>query len=325
VTILNKGSRKEYALIAITNRCNLSCRHCNIDKNHPLLQTAAERDNILGWIKQIASSYDKTGVSFMGGEPFLCLDDLVEYVKCAKENGLLSSVITNGFWAKSIESAEKTLNKLSGLDLVIVSSDKYHLEFINKETVYNLIDACLKRDIAVHVNVVAADREEGKEISRIYTEKYGDRIFVGIAQMFRRYPPHDFEIEEFNFAKRPYLLRKKCEIMSHPITVDGDVYKCCSGVRLEMNKGPFYLGNLMQEPYEELIKKRDKSVIYRFMHKYGPVGLAKVISMSPLKNEFSEKTFTHQCDMCMWAFENEDFYKYFSPRAHKQLSMPIKG
>lgn len=317
---MNRSDLKEYAFLTITHKCNLNCRHCCVNKNL-VQQINAERDNILEWIRQIALSQDKAGVSFVGGEPFLCLDDLVEYVKCATENNLQSSVITNGYWAKTAEAAEKVLDRLPGLGFVIVSSDKYHLEFVDEKTVCNVIDACLKRNIVVQVNVVAADREEGIEGKRIYSEKYGERIFVSVAQMFKPDPPPDFAIEEFNFAKQTHLLRNKCEISSHLISISGDVYTCCNGARLGNGEGLLFLGNMEHEPYKEMLRKRDNSVIYRFMHKYGPAGLAKVISMSPLKDEFNKKTFSHQCDMCIWALENEHFCRYFIPRARRQFSL----
>jgi hypothetical protein len=170
------------------------------------------------------------------------------------------------------------------------------------------------------VNVVAANSEERKIYSRIYLDKYSSRISVSPVSMFKTDPPQDFEIEQINYMKQPHRLQFCCDVTNHVITTEGDVYTCCGGSRPGKSKENFFFGNLMQEPYEEIIKRRNESLIYRFMHKYGVEGLAKVIRLSPIKDEFNKATFSHPCTMCMWALANEDFCKYFYPRLRKQMS-----
>lgn len=313
-----KQEKQEKVVFAITNRCNIYCRHCVMGINRSNLD--ANRDDVLKWIKQIAFSQDKKWAVFAGGEPFLCMDDLIEYVKLAKENNLLTSVITNGFWAKTPETAEEILDKLPGLDSIMISSDKYHMEFIDKKIIFNLIEASLKRSLPVHVNIVAASKEEGSVYSRIFTDRYEDRITVYQVNMFTNDPPQDFNIEQINYMSNPDLLYGYCDVTNHIIALDGDVHVCCGASRLGLKNEHFFLGNLMQVPYADMIKKRDQSVIYEFMHKYGVEGLARVIRRSPYREEYKKATFTHPCEMCMWALTNNNFYKYFYPRVQKHMS-----
>lgn len=329
--ILRRSLKQEYAIkykemiasvstvyFAITERCNMKCRHCCAIHG----TGEVSREDAVNWIRQIAESKVESRIAFLGGEPTLCLDDLIEYVKCARENGLLPSIVTNGYFAKTKEAAEKVLDKLEGLESVVISSDKYHLEFVDKETVCNLIDACLKRNLRVSINITAANKEEGMEVSRIYSMKYFKqildyRVYLSISQMFKRDLQQDFEIEEFNFAENPDVLDHYCAVRSHAISHKGDVHMCCGNERIGDNE-LFMLGNLKKETYTSMMKRRSGSVVYNFFREYGPAGLAEIIRESPLKDAFYKTTFTHHCDLCLWAFANEEFCRYFKQEMQRR-------
>lgn len=308
--------------VSITNRCNLNCRHCTVvPMSDRFASSDANREDMIDWIKQIARAKDDKSISFLGGEPLLCLDDLKYYIGCAKDNGLSTSIVTNGHMARTPEAAEELLDELSGLDCIFVSTDKYHLEFIEKETVYNLIDACIRRNIQVGINITAASREEGVEVSRIYGMRYfkeilARRINLTVSQMFKNDPPQDFEIEEFNYAENLNLLSNFCTVKNHTILLNGTFHLCCGGSRFQdVYKSPFSLGNLYYDSYESIMKRREESLVYRFMRDKGPAGLARIIMTSPLSDDFKKATFSNQCDMCFWAFSDDAFCDHFYCKA----------
>lgn len=309
-----KKSKTGYALINITGRCNLQCRHCNVVGK--ALPVDANRNDVLCWIKDISASQDIGSVSFVGGEPFLCLDDLSEYIQYAKENGLETKVVTNGFWATSPRSVDDILNKLPGLDTVIVSSDKYHLEHIKVDTVDNLVNGCIKNDRKVVMYIAAANKEDGKEIKRFYANRYSKKISIFITPIYIcEEDPQDIEIEYFNYMECPRLLRKSCKSQMNSIFINenGDVYPCSGAGTVsgtDFNEGFFYLGNLKAETYNQMIKRRGIPLLQKFMEQHGPYGLAKILSKSLLKEEFGKKGFSTDCHMCAWALNNVEFYNY---------------
>jgi len=67
-------------------------------------------------------------VSFEGGEPFLYYGPLVEGVQQARARGWKTEVISNAYWATSLEDALVWLRPLAqaGLDDLLVSEDDYH-------------------------------------------------------------------------------------------------------------------------------------------------------------------------------------------------------
>jgi hypothetical protein len=70
-----------------------------------------------------------TSLYFEGGEPFLYYATLLAGVRLAKEAGFEAGIVSNGYWATSVDDAIEWLRPFAGLisDLS-VSSDEYHYE-----------------------------------------------------------------------------------------------------------------------------------------------------------------------------------------------------
>jgi radical SAM protein with 4Fe4S-binding SPASM domain len=85
------------AILHITDKCNLSCKHCyvpGLNKRHQPEMTTAE---MKGAIKELDLLMDhkRRTLNFLGGEPTL-RKDLVELLNCAGEYGFLLFVSSNG-------------------------------------------------------------------------------------------------------------------------------------------------------------------------------------------------------------------------------------
>lgn len=96
-----------------TLNCNLSCKHCGVEKNFLRKRRTIEETKI------IMKKFYEAGTMewrFTGGEPTIC-PDLVEAIKIAKSFGMAVMLTTNGCVGK-----EKLLEILnSGLDEIIFS------------------------------------------------------------------------------------------------------------------------------------------------------------------------------------------------------------
>jgi len=79
------------------------------------------------YLQQARETSTVSSVYFEGGEPFLYYPTLLRGVQLAHEMGFSVGLVTNSYWATSMEDALNWLNPFAGLiDDLSVSSDLYH-------------------------------------------------------------------------------------------------------------------------------------------------------------------------------------------------------
>jgi MoaA/NifB/PqqE/SkfB family radical SAM enzyme len=111
----------------LTYRCTHQCDHCFV-RSGPFVPgtfTAARVREVLDQAVEVGTV---TGVYFEGGEPFLYYPVLLDGLRAARERGLDAGVVTNSYWAESIEDAELWLRPLvdAGMTELAVSDDPLH-------------------------------------------------------------------------------------------------------------------------------------------------------------------------------------------------------
>jgi MoaA/NifB/PqqE/SkfB family radical SAM enzyme len=139
----------------ILTACNLSCRHCYINKEQHGSATLS-KDTIADWLKLFSDPQKKTNLILLGGEPTLH-PDLPYAVHTAKKLGYHSITIdTNGFLHHDL------LNKIKPQDAVISFSLDGPTPSVNDQIrgqgVFDICTDNLKKAV-----------EAGFEVSLIYT------------------------------------------------------------------------------------------------------------------------------------------------------------
>lgn len=140
-----------FVQIMLTNRCNLRCKYCNVDRdNLRELSTA----HILNTISQLAD-LGTSLISFAGGEPLL-RNDIGEIVDFCKQKGIFVHISTNG-----IKLKEK-FSQVKNTDLFTISLDgpeKAHDNYRGKGTfvkVLGAIDFVSRKKMRFSVSAVLA-------------------------------------------------------------------------------------------------------------------------------------------------------------------------
>jgi len=103
----------------LTHRCNLRCKICETWEETPRVKEELTLQELKRVILEIGH-WGRINVSFAGGEPFIRKDDLLECIRFAKQNGLITHVTTNGTFITKTVANEITA---SGLDYLQVSLD----------------------------------------------------------------------------------------------------------------------------------------------------------------------------------------------------------
>ncbi|MFX1481173.1 MAG: radical SAM protein [Promethearchaeota archaeon] len=117
----------------LTYTCNYTCDHCFLycGPNSQGTFTIKQIREVLSEAKKIESV---EWIYFEGGEPFLYYPIMVEGIRIAKKEGFKVGIVTNSYWATSIEDAEIWLKNLAELEIddLSVSNDKFHYENIDE-------------------------------------------------------------------------------------------------------------------------------------------------------------------------------------------------
>lgn len=113
--------------LLLTYQCNYECDHCFVwgSPRQTGVFTLAQLEDVyqqaldLGTIREIY---------FEGGEPFLYYPILVKAVSRARALGFWTGLVSNNYWATSVEDALLWLQPLAeaGLDRIELSSDLFH-------------------------------------------------------------------------------------------------------------------------------------------------------------------------------------------------------
>lgn len=123
--------------LLLTCQCTFECDHC-FAWGSPFQTGVMTLQDIHEILRQAAETGSVTSIYFEGGEPFLYYPVLVEAVKETVQQGFQAGIVTNSYWATSVEDALAWLRPLAGLvsDLTI-SSDLYHYREENSRQAQN--------------------------------------------------------------------------------------------------------------------------------------------------------------------------------------------
>ncbi len=111
----------------LTYACNFECDHCFLYCS-PRSKGTFTLTQIKETLSQIKKVDSIKSVSFEGGEPFLMYPLLLEAVKLSHDQGLITTIETNTYWATTEEDAKLWLKPLyeAGLTVLDVSDDVFH-------------------------------------------------------------------------------------------------------------------------------------------------------------------------------------------------------
>ena len=182
--------------LMLTYKCTIACPHC-IVKAGPNRKEEMKLESAFHWLNQLRSFRDGfvDSISLTGGEPFYNLSHLKEIADYANKLGLIVSVVTNAYWAATKEEALRILEQCSSIQMISVSADISHQEFIPFENVRNAIWAAKKLGKIYNI-AVAAENEDSVEYIKFmddlldFTDKeyISTTITLPVGRAEKRYP-----------------------------------------------------------------------------------------------------------------------------------------
>lgn len=113
--------------LLLTYQCTFECDHC-------FVYSCPEAKGVMtiSDIRQILTEARRVGniewIYFEGGEPFLYYQTMLWGLRAAKDYGFKRGIVTNAYWATSVEDAKEWLAPISeiGVSDLSISDDAYH-------------------------------------------------------------------------------------------------------------------------------------------------------------------------------------------------------
>jgi len=301
-------------VIVISTTCNFLCDHCSV-RNSAYDRYKLPREIMIKFIDELSKIPTAKLIAFTGGEPTLFLNDLLYGIEYAHKKGFITRLVTNGWWARTYESASKYIKmfKSHGLDEINTSYDDYHAKFAKIDNIANLIKVALEEGLRVALGVITieenyynADRVK-EEISKrlsMTVEELEKRVFfiedqpapVGVASTL-------YSKEKDRFVANRPKLDVGCPNIGSILTLlpNGDVKACCGHPIFQSMNDPFLLGNINKEDLATMVKYAQSRLFYWALRFLGPKRLLERIGV---KGEY-----THLCHACEVIIKNEEYSK----------------
>ncbi|UCD38778.1 MAG: radical SAM protein, partial [Fidelibacterota bacterium] len=231
----------------LTYTCIYECDHCFL-----YCSPKAEGTFTIAQLREVFGEIEKIGsiekVYFEGGEAFLYYPLLLEGVRLAKGMGLEVGLVTNSYWATSVEDAELWLEPLLelGVDDISLSNDEFHFEDEEDNPAKVAMEVARGLGMAADticiegpsIQAVAADDAEGAKGAAIIG---GSVVFRGraVEKLAEGLPTRKWE----ELTQCPY------EDLEDPGRVHIDPYghvHYCQGLSI---------GNIRERPFARLLRE----------------------------------------------------------------------
>ncbi|MGF1639387.1 MAG: radical SAM protein [Rhodospirillales bacterium] len=298
-----------------TYQCNARCDYCECG---PKLRARLSLGDMVGYIDQAAALGTVGQVVFSGGEATLLGDDLFAAIGHAHARGMLTRVVTNGWWGHTPARAGAFLGRLrdAGLTEINISVDDLHQAWIPLERVANCVRACVDggfKCLVVHkesreptITKTVLERAFGLalvdfESARTYTADEECRLFVTgpIVPVGR---------EPAAASARPLRAApcgKSCGSILRDVVIDPwHRFLVCCGI---VSKGipELTLEDLRTSPMIDVIDAANQDLILNWLALEGPASIARFITEHDPAVTFDDR-YVGICHLCNDIFTRED-------------------
>ncbi len=114
--------------LLLTYQCTFECDHCFV-WGSPWQTGTMTLENIRHIVREAQDIGTITSMYFEGGEPFMYYATLLAGARLAREAGFEVGIVSNSYWATSVDDAVEWLRPFAGLiNDLSVSSDEYHYD-----------------------------------------------------------------------------------------------------------------------------------------------------------------------------------------------------
>lgn len=282
-------------------KCNIKCRHCHNDSG-AAKKEMLDIDKIIKLIQSAAGTSIER-VVLLGGEIFLFPDIIESVIKESHRNNLAVTLVSNGFWGKSIDAVNSVISLLRlaewdpSNDNMICSIGDYHQEWLPLDSVKTAVTeyySAFKQPIRLQVECVTTTIEEYKILfSDIDAASFRFSSVISGVNLYRFGRDEPIKIDENDI--RDYKEITGCDKMSRiMVAATGQIFPCC-GFN-DNNPGlSFDNLNYSTDGVNQLIKRANDSPMVKLLMNNE---LREVYSVLVSTHPDLPTKFAHRCEMC---------------------------
>lgn len=293
---------KERMLLMYTDKCTANCLHCAAESSTSN-NSKMSIDEAKKYL-EVAAAKNFKCILWSGGEVFIYFDEILKLTEYGKSLGLVFTIDTNAYWAKSRELAYEKLKilKEAGVIHIDVSCDAYHFKYIPVENIINAVKAALDLGISSRVSFTYSGYEE---IDQMLLSKLKEQ----------EVPYVKSEMAKVGFAKKlPDELFGSIEIseligcdeLGPLVRMDGSIIGCCNPT--VSKESPVHIG-VGIENFEENIDKYLNSKCINSLADQGFLKLYNFLKNDKDFKQYKEKKYSHICEFCFDLFSDRDLYQ----------------
>jgi MoaA/NifB/PqqE/SkfB family radical SAM enzyme len=298
--------------LLLTFECNAECDHCYYHSapRAKVGKSVIEVSEFSGYIESLVRAIGYVpGIAFLGGEPFLYYNHLLQMIKLVKGRAPYISTLTNGYWGKNRERADRIVAELkeAGLDSISFGADGFHDPFIPFQSVKNAILAARDGGLKVVVNVylresLDADNEPDQisnNMVRELSQFAGVQIGYGAiehtaraAEKFSDMPGRATKEELNDVCLKPYrgkFYPTNTFMDPRVLAIDpsGGV-TTCAGI---------LIGNAKEKDLGEILRdyRPEQHAIIGVLMREGPIGLTRLPEAAGFQMRDDYKDICHLC------------------------------
>jgi organic radical activating enzyme len=295
--------------------CNAACGHCSIGCG-PQRREALEPAKILSCIEE-AVKLGMVSIELTGGEPLLRPHELLGVMERARGYGIKIFLTTNGFWARTPDLARRRLSELRqhGLSSIVLSTDRFHQEFIPISRIVNALEACRELDIPASVIVCYLEHDSSLLETVATLHRHTSRIYLqAVAPSGRAIGLRREQMARLPFSR----VAAPCHGATPTVAPDGRVALCCAPptyMPIDVARvSPLILGWIDQEPLSRIVLRAQEDPFIQLLVREG-VGavLARIEELHPGLFQPRPEGYFGSCDLCMQVLGSEPLLSRIGP------------
>ena len=300
--------------LVVTNKCTAMCNNCCFQCS-PNNNDRLTLDEVKQYIDKSIEAYNTIKMLIItGGECFTLGRELNQIIKYASSKGLLTRVVTNGYWAKSTEIAYKKLKKLveDGLTEINFSTGDEHQAWIPYNNIMNGTISALEVNLTTVINVESSKLKKFS-VKQILTderlEKYrhlfGNKLIVlgGTWIPFLKSTKEEYDKIESEKDQFISCVQKaeRCKILFSSISISpiNNMITCCGLLVNYINY--LHLGSVKKYSIKYLYEYQFQDFIKIWLFTEGP---KKILDFCANKRNIPSYNTNkwHICQICAEIF-----------------------